>query len=266
MKSKKRTKSEIAVILAILQARMTSSRLPGKVLRPILGRPMLERQIERILRSKRIDQLVVATSLDVEDVAIEALCKELGIDCFRGDLQNVLDRFYQAARQYNPKHVLRLTGDCPLADPVFIDVLVDFYLAQKCDYASNCQEPTLPDGLDAEIFSFTALEQTWKEAVLPSHLEHVTPFMRSNPERFRSSCYKYHKDLSHFRWVVDEPEDLEFIRQIYEILYPVKPDFGTEDVLALLESKPELVEINQRFKRNEGLKQSVEEDKRFMSQ
>ena len=254
------------MILAILQARMTSSRLPGKVLRPILGRPMLERQIERILRSKRIDRLVVATSLNPEDDAIEALCRRLEVDCFRGDLQNVLDRFYQAARQYDPNHVIRLTGDCPLVDPVLVDKLVDFYLAQKCDYASNCQEPTLPDGLDAEVFSFTVLEQTWKEAELPSHLEHVTPFIRSNPERFKSCCYKYHKDLSHLRWVVDEPEDLEFIRQIYETLYPDEPEFETEDVLALLERKPELVKINRRFERNEGAKISIEEDKLFQSQ
>jgi spore coat polysaccharide biosynthesis protein SpsF len=163
---------------------------------------MLERQIERILRSKRIDRLVVATSLNPEDDAIEALCRRLEVDCFRGDLQNVLDRFYQAARQCNPKHVVRLTGDCPLTDPALIDELVDFYVDRECDYASNCQEPTLPDGLDAEVFSFTVLEQTWKEAELPSHLEHVTPFIRSNPERFKSCCYKYHKDLSHLRWVM----------------------------------------------------------------
>lgn len=253
------------MILALLQARMTSSRLPGKVLKPILGRPMLERQVERILRSQRIDRLIVATSLTPEDDAIRALCKSIGIDCFRGDLENVLDRFYQAARQYNPEHLIRLTGDCPLTDPVLIDELVDFYVERECDYASNCHEPTLPDGLDAEIFSFTALEQTWKEAVLPSHLEHVTLFIRSHPERFKIACYKYHQDLSHFRWVVDEPEDLEFVRRIYEILYPVKPDFQTEDILALLEREPKLVEINKQFKRNGGISKSLEKDRLFLS-
>lgn len=253
------------MILALLQARMTSSRLPGKVLKPILGRPMLERQVERILRSQRIDRLIVATSLTPEDDAIRALCKSIGIDCFRGDLENVLDRFYQAARQYNPEHLIRLTGDCPLTDPVLIDELADFYVERECDYASNCHEPTLPDGLDAEIFSFTALEQTWKEAVLPSHLEHVTLFIRSHPERFKIVCYKYHQDLSHFRWVVDEPEDLEFVRRIYEILYPVKPDFQTEDILALLEREPKLVEINKQFKRNGGISKSLEKDRLFLS-
>jgi spore coat polysaccharide biosynthesis protein SpsF len=244
---------------------MSSSRFSGKVLKPLLGRSMLERQIERILRCKRIDQLVVATSINPEDDAIEAQCDRLGIYCFRGDLENVLDRFYQVAIQYNPNHIVRLTGDCPLTDPVLIDELVDFYLAQECDYASNCEEPTLPDGLDAEVFSFAALEQAWKEAVLPSHLEHVTPFIRSDPKRFKATCYRHHKNLSHLRWVVDEPEDLEFVRQVYEILYPVKPEFGIEDILALLERKPELAEINKGFKRNEGSKKSIEEDKVFLS-
>lgn len=253
------------MILAILQARMGSSRLPGKAIKPILGRPMLEMQIERLRCTSNIDRLVVATSRRTEDNAIESLCKRIHTDCYRGDLENVLDRFYQAARQYNPNHVVRLTGDCPLTDPVLIDELVDLYLAQECDYASNCHEPSLPDGLDAEIFSFAVLEQTWKEAVLPSHLEHVTPFILSNPERFKITCYNYHKDLSHLRWVVDEPEDLEFVRRIYEILYPVKPEFGTEDILALLERKPELVEINKRFERNEGAKKSIEEDDLFLS-
>jgi len=244
---------------------MTSSRLPGKVLKPILGRPMIERQVERLLHSKRIDNLVIATSINQEDDPIKALCTRIGIDCFRGGLENVLDRFYQAARQCNPKHVVRLTGDCPLTDPVLIDELIEFYLEQECDYASNCHEPTLPDGLDAEIFSFTALEQTWKEAVLPSHLEHVTLFIRSHPERFKIVCYKYHQNLSHLRWVVDEPEDLEFVRRIYEILYPVKPDFRTGDILALLEREPKLVEINMHFKRNGGIDKSLEKDRLFLS-
>jgi spore coat polysaccharide biosynthesis protein SpsF len=245
---------------------MSSSRFPGKVLKPLLGRSMLERQIERILRCKRIDQLVIATSINPEDDAIEALCNKLGIYCFRGDLENVLDRFYQAAKQYNPNHIVRLTGDCPLTDPVLIDKLIDFYLAQECDYASNCEKPTLPDGLDAEVFSFAALEQAWREAILPSHLEHVTPFIRSNPERFKAAYYRYHENISHLRWVVDEPEDLEFVRRVYEILYPVKPEFGTEDILALLERKPELAEINKGFERNEGARKSIERDKVFLSQ
>lgn len=250
--------------IAILQARMGSYRLPGKVLKPILGRPMLDLQIERVKRSKTIDQLVVATSVNPEDRAIAGLCQRVGVDCFRGDPENVLDRFYRAAKQYKPEHVVRLTGDCPLADPSLIDDLVEFYLAHGCDYASNCHEPSLPDGLDAEIFSFSALEQAWKEAELPSHLEHVTPFIRSNPERFKIACYRYHTHLSHLRWVVDEPEDLEFVRRVYEALYPIKPEFGTEDILALLERKPELLKLNEGFRRNEGAMKSIKKDKQFL--
>jgi len=250
--------------VAIIQARMGSSRLPGKVLKPILGRPMLELQIERLRRCKRIDQLVVATSVNPEDQAIADLCKSIGVDCFRGDPENVLDRFYRAAKQFNPEHVVRLTGDCPLADPALIDDLVEFYLAGGFDYASNCHEPSLPDGLDAEIFSFTALEQAWKEAELPSHLEHVTPFIRAHSERFKIACYRYHIDLSHLRWTVDEPEDLEFVRRVYESLYPVKPEFVTEDILALLERNPKLVKMNEGFRRNEGAMKSIERDKQFL--
>lgn len=253
------------MILAILQARITSQRLPSKVLMTILGRPMLELQIERILRCKKIDQLIVATSINQEDDPIDTLCKKMEISCFRGDLANVLDRFYQAARRYRPQHVVRLTGDCPLTDPMLIDELIEFYLARKCDYASNCQEPTLPDGLDAEIFSFETLAQTWQEAKLPSHLEHVTQFMNSQPQRFTIASYKYHQDLSRYRWVVDEPEDLEFVRKIYEKLYPSNPEFRTQDIVALLKRNKKLVEINQRFKRNEGIQQSIEKDRLFLS-
>lgn len=251
-------------IVAIIQARMSSSRLPGKVLKPILGRPMLELQIERLRRCRRIDRFIVATTDHPEDRMIANLCLKIGVECFLGDLQNVLDRFYQAAKRCDPDHVVRLTGDCPLTDSGLIDGLVDFYLTQGGDYASNCHEPSLPDGLDAEIFSFSALEQAWMEAELPSHLEHVTPFIRSHPDRFKIACYRFDTDLSHLRWVVDEPEDLEFVRRVYEALYPVKPEFGIDDILVLLERNPELVKVNEGFRRNEGAKKSIEKDKEFL--
>jgi len=253
------------MILAILQARMSSSRLPGKVMSPVLGRPMIERQIERLRRSKRIDQLIVATSTHQEDNVLETLCKRIGIFCFRGNLKNVLGRFYQAAKPFKPEHIIRLTGDCPLVDPALIDELVDFYLERRCDYASNCQEPSLPDGLDAEIFSFSVLEETWREAILPSHQEHVTSFILAHPERYRIGHYKYHRDLSNLRWTVDELEDLEFVRRVYEKLYPANPEFKTEDVVALLDREPDLLEINKHFKRNDGMKKSIEKDKLFLS-
>jgi len=135
-------------ILAVIQARVGSSRLPGKVLMPILGRPMLERQIERVQRCRRLDHVVVATSDSPEDEGIVTLCKGVGVDFFCGNLHDVLDRFYQAAKRYDPDHVVRLTGDCPLIDPDLMGDLIDFYFSEPCDYASNCEVPTLPDGLD----------------------------------------------------------------------------------------------------------------------
>jgi spore coat polysaccharide biosynthesis protein SpsF len=253
------------MILAILQARMSSSRLPGKVMSPVLGRPMIERQIERLLRCKRIDQLIVATSNLQEDNVLEILCDRIRIPIFRGDLDNVLDRFYRAAVPYNPKHVVRLTADCPLTDPLLIDELIDFYLERQCDYASNCQEPTLPDGLDAEIFSFAVLEEAWREAVLPSHQEHVTSFIREHQERYRIEHYKYHRDLSNLRWTVDEFDDLKFVRRVYEKLYPSNQEFKTEDIVSLLDREPALLKLNKHIKRNKGMKKSIEKDKLYLS-
>lgn len=252
-------------ILAVLQARVSSSRLPGKVLKPILGKPMLARQIERILEAKRIDQLLVATSTEPSDNAIETLCSDLNIPCFRGSLDDVLDRFYQAAKTWQPEHVVRLTGDCPLIDPEVIDGLLDFYLKGGYEYASNAVQPTFPDGLDAEIFRFTALEQAWKEADFPSQREHVTLFIHQQPERFRIGHYTNGSNLSHLRWTVDEPEDLALVTRVYEELYPRNPAFRMADVLSFLEKNPDLATMNQTYERNEGLKNSLQEDKRYQT-
>jgi len=238
------------MILAILQARMSSTRLSGKVLKPIMGRPMIELQIERIHRCRRIDRLIVATSTNSEDKAIIELCSKLCVESYCGSLENVLDRFYQAARGYRPDHIVRLTGDCPLTDPQVIDTLISFYIKQKCDYASNCHPPTLPDGLDAEVFTFSALEQAWKEAIDPREIEHVTPFITNRPNRFKIVNFEYQKDISDLRWTVDEPEDFELVIQIYEALYPVKPEFTFRDILRHLEIHPELMDINRFHKRN----------------
>jgi spore coat polysaccharide biosynthesis protein SpsF len=244
---------------------MSSSRLSGKVMRPILGRPMIELQIERLRRCKRVDKWVLATSTHPEDDLLRKLCDRIGLSCFRGGLDNVLDRFYQAAKPYNPKHILRLTGDCPLADPVLIDDLVDFFFRKGLDYASNCLEPTLPDGLDAEVFTFEALRHAWQQSELPSHLEHVTSFIRLHPERFKIGTLKYHRNLSKYRWTVDEKEDFEFVKRVYEALYSSNPEFTTEDIFALLEKEPGLSKINEHLRRNEGLKKSDEKDMLYLS-
>jgi len=254
------------MILGILQARCSSSRLSGKVLKRLQGKPMLEHQIRRIQRSQRIDKLVVATSTDPADEPLAKLCRDVGIDCYRGSLEDVLDRFYRAARRFDPEHVVRLTGDCPLADPKVIDEIIDLYLAGNYDYASNCLDGcNFPDGLDAEVFSMSALETAFNEAKLQSQREHVTLFINRQPERFRIGLLRSDTDYSKLRWTVDEPADFEFVTRVYDALYPSRPDFTMNDVLALLQSMPELTSINSRFERNEGLQKSLARDKEIVA-
>jgi len=245
------------MILCILQARTSSSRLPGKVLMPILGVPMLLRQIERIKRSKLIKKLIVATSSTKSDDVLEELCVKNNIPCYRGNLDDVLDRFYQATKQYNPKHVVRLTGDCPLIDPKIIDQVVEFHLENNFDYTSNTIEPTYPDGLDVEVFRFECLEHAWQEAKLSSQREHVTPFIHSQPNLFDLGSFKNTEDLSHFRWTVDELPDFELVSIIYKNLYSNNPKFTTADVLSFLSNNPHVFSINSQYKRNEGYQKSL---------
>jgi spore coat polysaccharide biosynthesis protein SpsF (cytidylyltransferase family) len=252
------------MILAILQARTSSSRLAEKVLKSVLGRPMLSMQIERILHSKRINRFVVATSTEASDEKIERLCNEMNIECFRGSLDDVLDRFYRAALQCKAEHIIRLTGDCPVTDPIIIDDVISFYLNGQYDYVSNALEPTFPDGLDVEVFSFSALEEAWKQAVLHSERENVTLFINTRPGRFRIGSYKNNMDLSHLRWTVDEPEDFQLITEIFESLYPVKKIFVMNDILDLLKEKPWLKTINDMHIRNQGLRKSLSEDNLYM--
>ncbi len=251
------------MIAAFIQARMASTRLPGKVLKPILERSMLELQIERVQSCKTIDHIVVVTSTSTDDQQIADLCQRLNIDVFRGNLEDVIDRFYQAAKQFNPDHIVRLTGDCPLIDPKIVDDTVRLYLEQQCDYGTNCMPPTYPDGLDVEIFSFYLLELAWKEATLPSQREHISVFFEGQPQRFKIANLAHEEDLSAMRWTVDEPEDFKFVKRVFEALYPGNPSFGMEDVLNLLRKRPELAKLNKHFVRNEGLIISREKDKDF---
>lgn len=241
-------------VVGILQARMSSTRLPGKVLKPLCGEPMLARQLERLTRSRRMDALVVATSDRSDDDPIAEVCSRLGISCYRGSLSDVLDRFYRAAAEAGADHVVRLTGDCPLTDPGLIDDLIDFYLRQEVDYASNCRPPTLPDGLDAEVFSMAALRLAWQDAEDPFFREHVVPFIVRNPQRFSAANWQHETDLSALRWTVDEPSDLAFVEEVFNALYPRKPDFSWRDVLDLLDENPDLLTINTGIERNEGSK------------
>jgi spore coat polysaccharide biosynthesis protein SpsF len=249
--------------LAIIQARMSSSRLPGKVLKPILGRPMLAHHLERLQRGKHIDKLLVATSQEADDTPIANLCLDLGVDCFRGSLEDVLDRFYHAALPYLPDTVVRLTGDCPLADPEIIDRAIEYFNAHECDYISNTLDRTFPIGLDVEVFRFESLQKAWQEATLPSEREHVTPFLYNHPDRFTIGQMTTTPDMSTHRWTVDEPEDFEFVSAVYEALYARNPHFGADAILTLLEERPELLKINYHIKHGEGYEKSLRADKAF---
>jgi len=252
------------VISTIIQARFSSARLPGKVLKPVLDMPLLALQIERLRRAETLSKLIIATSDGAEDDPIEALCNDLGIDCFRGSLDDVLDRFYQCARTYKPDHIVRLTGDCPLADPDIIDRVVRLHLEGGFDYTSNILPPTWPDGMDVEVFRYSCLGEAHAEAELPSEREHVTPFIRNRPERYRLGNLRNDRDLSEHRLTVDEPEDFEKIRRIYEILYPQNPLFATGDVIALLENDSNLSELNAHIGRNEGARITEIKDAAFL--
>lgn len=246
------------MILGIVQARMASTRLPGKVLMPLAGAPMLARQIERLRRARKLDRLVLATTTGKEDDAIAELAADLSVQCCRGSADDVLDRYVRSAEPDAPSHVVRLTADCPLADWHLIDRTIDFALAGGFDYAANTLRPTWPDGLDVEVMTFAALKESWREARDPVEREHVTQFMLRRPVRFDLGSLEGDTDLSALRWTVDEPRDYEFVSRVYEALYPANPAFTTADVIELLKERPQLLEINSGIERNEGLRLSIE--------
>jgi spore coat polysaccharide biosynthesis protein SpsF len=223
------------VNLAILQARMSSTRLPGKVLAPVLGEPMIGRQLERLARAARLDRIVVATSTDASDDPLAAWCAARGQGVFRGALDDVLDRFHGALAQApDADTVVRLTADCPLADPTVIDAVIDRHRAADADYTSNTPAVrTYPHGLDVEVMRRDVLESAWREAADPYEREHVTPFIYRRPDRFRIESLSRAPSLAHLRWTVDFPQDLAFVRGVYERLYPAKPAFTSDDVAAL---------------------------------
>ena len=228
------------MIAAIIQARMGSTRLPGKVLAEIAGHPMLWHVVNRVREAKTLDKVIVATSDSPSDNILVASCEQDGIPCFRGREDDVLDRYYQAARWIGADAIVRITADCPLIDPVVLDKVVTAYLDGECNYASNTIERTYPDGLDTEVFSFEALEKAWREARLMSEREHVTPYIWKNLDLFRLRQVTQQTDLSDLRWTVDEPEDLEFVRKIYEYLYQPGHVFLMDDIVKLLQRHPEL--------------------------
>ena len=254
-------------ILAIIQARTSSSRLPNKILKPILEKPMLIHQIERVQLSKMINHLVVATSKDASDDQLVDLLKSSGIEHYRGSLKDVLDRFFQTASIYNPEHIVRLTGDCPVIDFEIIDKVIELHLDKNFDYTSNAPGlgVTFPDGLDVEVIRFDILKEVWEKSRLPSEREHVTPYITRHPELFFVGHYASNHNLSKYRWTVDEPEDFVLVEKIYQALYPLNKAFKMEDILQLMNNNPEMKLINHKIGRNEGMKKSLIEDKEWAS-
>jgi spore coat polysaccharide biosynthesis protein SpsF len=244
--------------IALIQARMSSSRLPHKVLADIAGQPMLLQVIRRGQTASSLEQVAVVTSTDAADDAIDRLCNAHAIPCFRGSLADVLDRYYQAASHFQAEAVVRLTADCPLLDGKIIDKVVRTFFQGAFDYVSNTLECTYPDGLDVEIFRFAALERAWKEARLKSEREHVTAYMYKHPELFRLGSVTQAEDLSALRWTVDTSEDLAFVRAVYSLF--ADADFGMHDILNVLPDHPEITKINFGQQRNAGYIRSLQED------
>jgi len=230
--------------VGIVQARMGSTRLPGKVLKQVCGRTLLEHQMERMRRARSLAEVVVATSTSPGDDTVEDVLRSRGLAVWRGPEQDVLARYAGAATAFGADPVVRMTMDCPLIDPKVIDQVVGTYLAGGFDLVANNLEPTFPHGLDLEVFSLSALETADREAATPFEREHVTPFIRDRPERFRLGNVRSPRDLHHLRWTVDYPEDLELVRIVYEELYRDGESFTTEEILALLERRPEITSIN----------------------
>ena len=248
-------------IICIIQARFNSTRLPGKVLLDLEGKTVLERVVERAGRSILIDEIIVATTIREEDSEIARLCSIKGIGIYRGSEEDVLDRYYQAAKLMDAYHVVRITADCPLIDPKIIDRVIKTHLESNADYTSNILKETFPDGQDVEIFTIRTLKKAWEDAKLSSQREHVTPFIRNNAKLFKLVNVENEENLSRQRWTLDEKRDYEMIKSIYEYFGKKKIDFGMMDILTFIREHPELEAINAGIKRNEGYIKSLRKDK-----
>lgn len=246
--------------LLIIQARMGSTRLPGKVLKTIKGLPLLEIQNQRIRESKLVDEIIIATTTNKEDDAIEMFCDKKNILCSRGSDWDVLDRYYQAAKKYNPTNVIRVTSDCPLHHHSVIDFVINEFLKSGKDYFSNSNhEPDfLEDGFDVEMFSFKALENTWQQAKLLSEREHVTPYIK-NSGKFTCAWKKYNNNYN-YKLSVDSENDFKAVETIFNSFESIT-NFGMNEVIELLKSKPEILELNKESIINSGYIKSINNDR-----
>lgn len=248
-------------VYALLQARSDSSRLPGKVLKNILDKPMIIHQLERTSRSKLIDKLILVTSNEESDNQLAKIIQDNKYTLFRGDKNNVLKRFYDSLSTYNLDDndiIVRLTGDCPLHDPEIIDELIEEFQNQKYDYLANCIEPIYPDGLDVEVFNYKALKSAYKNATTLVELEHVTPYIRAD-KNLNIKNFKKKPLHNNWRLTVDESEDFHLISKIYKHFN--SNSFSFEELISYLEANKDLLNINSHINRNEGYIKSLEKGK-----
>ena len=233
--------------VAVIQARMGSTRLPGKVLRDLCGKPVLAHVIQRVRQMQTVDDIVIATTTRDQDDVLADLCGDLSVNCFRGSEADVLARYYHAARENHADHVVRITSDCPLYDPVVGDLVIDFYHDHGYDIVSNAgaldSKRTYPPGLDTEVFSFRALEEAFQLATETYQREHVTPYIYEQQAN-RVYHFNYPEDFSHFRWTLDTPEDYRLIQEVYDKLYRGEHDFYMMDIVALMKQAPHLPQLN----------------------
>lgn len=233
-------------IVLINQARMTSTRLPGKVMKTVLDKPLLEYQIERLKQAVWLDDIVIALTTNDTDQPIIDLCNNLSIKYFRGSEENVLERYYLAAKEHDADVIIRVTSDCPLIDPDIIDKTINLFISYDYDYVSNCPETnrTFPRGMETEVFYFSAIEQAFKNATEKPEKEHVTPYIYKNPDKFKLNFLNNDLDESNYRLTVDTIEDFELIKNILESLYTTNKDFRLTDIIKLLKENPEWLKIN----------------------
>ena len=243
---------------------MGSTRLPGKVMELLDGKnPSLYYTINQLKNSLNVDKIIVATTKLNEDDIIEKISKNNKINCFRGNSENVLERFYECAKKFQLETIVRITADCPLIDPKIVDSFIEIFNSGEYDYVHNMEPRTFPDGLDTEVFTFNILEQAWKNAKLPSEKEHVTPYFRNNKDKFRIKNVINKKNMSSYRWTLDYQEDLDLIRNIIKEIK--NRPILMNDIISLFNKKPNIFEINKKYLANEGLTRSLEEDKKFLN-
>jgi len=240
------------MVLALIQARMGSTRLPGKVLKPLAGRPVIDHVIERVASATHVDDVMVVTSIDRNNLPLVTRVAEQGVGVFVGSEDDVLDRFWQAVRLTEADTVVRVTADCPIIDPEIIDRVVCLHVERGFDYTSNVDPPSWPDGLDVEVVSRTVLETAWREASTPADREHVTPFIRRDRRRFNIGNLASDRDLSGLRWTLDEEADYRFLQAIFEEIGDKGEVFGLQRVLHLLDRRPDMSKINAGIERNAG--------------